>query len=301
MRGISFFKKAEIASVSLAIESELNSAQEDLNKQASGLVPFPAKVEWLDDQDPESFCDTYNGQVVIRMKEHKYNARNISWATLDYISKGLIPYSRPYLDSALSRSIDYTMVRKVLSGNEGALDYFYREVVVPNMNDNQTRDTMKILENIDKKGILTRIYLQEIKELGLNLYPDSDNVAIIETREFAESLNQYALRAPSQKMGDPYIRNRIKVGMVLIADTYKLESQGADPYLLWVGTCIANGAENIYLLSRKEKNEAALVLANWITSQFNLEIKGIETYDEIIDDKKAKALCIRISRKLKNK
>ena len=109
MRGISFFKKAEIASVSLAIESELNSAQEDLNKQASGLVPFPAKVEWLDDQDPESFCDTYNGQVVIRMKEHKYNARNISWATLDYISKGLIPYSRPYLDSALSRSIDYML------------------------------------------------------------------------------------------------------------------------------------------------------------------------------------------------
>lgn len=156
-RAISFWRKADLASVSLAIEGELNSVQEDLNRQSAGLVPFPAKVEWIIDQNAKSFCDTFNGKVIIRMKEHAYNARNIAWATLDYVSKGMIPYSRLYLDEDMSKGIDYTIGKKILLENEGALDYFYREMIVPSMEEGHLRETMQMLENLDNRGILTRI------------------------------------------------------------------------------------------------------------------------------------------------
>ena len=297
-RGFSFWKKGEIATVALAIEGELNSAQEGLNIESEGLVPFPAKVEWLEEQDAESFCDTFEGKVIIRMREHKYNARNIVWATLDYVAKGMVPYSRLYLDGELSNAVDFTMVKKLLSHNESALDFFYREVVVPEMRKDVLKETMKILDNLDKRGIFTRIFLEEIKELGLYLYPNEDEVARSETREFAESLNVYAMRPPGEKKGEPYIRSRIKVGLVLIADPTKLLMEGPMPYITWAAKCIADGAKSIYILSRRGKRIPAVDLAGKIARTLNLEIIRLNNFEEIVDDKVEKALCIKLARKV---
>jgi hypothetical protein len=297
-RAFSFLRKGEIASVALAIEGQLNSIQGDLNKQSEGLMPFPAKVEWLERPNAESFCDTYDGKVIIRMKEHKHNPRNVAWATMDFVSKGMIPYSRLYLDASMSKAIDFTMVKKILSDNEGATDYFLREAVVPEMGSEEIKDSMSILENLDKRGIFTRIYLEEIKDLGLELYPNSDVTAVSETREFAENLNVYATRLPGEKSGEPYIRSNIKVGLVLIANPFKLEFEGPAPYMAWAGKCAVNGAKAIYILSRKEKNIPAAGLASKIADTFNFEIKKIDMFDEEVNDKrKEEALCIKLTPK----
>jgi len=295
-RGFSFWKKGEIAAVTLAIEGELNSVREELNKESEGIAPFPAKVEWLGEQIAESFCDTFKGEVIVRMKEHKYNARNVAWATLDYITKGMIPYSRLYLDGEMSKAVDFTMAKKILSNNESALDYFYREAVVPEMDKDLFRETMKILENLDRRGIFIRVFLEEAKEVGLDLYPNPDEVARVETREFAENLNVYATRPPGEKTGEPYIKSKIKVGLVLIADPTKLLLEGPTPYLIWVAKCIADGANTIYILSRREKNIRAMDLADRMARTLNLKIANVNKFEEIVDDKVRKALCIKLTK-----
>ena len=295
-RGFSFWKKAEIASVALAIEGELNSMQEVLNKESEGLAPFPVKVEWLGEQNAESFCDTYKGEVIVRMKEHKYNARNIAWATMDFVSKGMVPYSRPYLDKEMSKAVDFTLVKRLLSKNESSLDCFYREAIVPEMHNQTLNETIQILDNLEKRGIFTRIFLEEIKGVGLDLYPNPDDTARIETREFAESLNHYATRAVGEKEGEPYIKNRIKVCLVLIADPIKVVG-GPTPYKLWVASCLANGANNVYVLSRENMNVKALDFANKIGKTLNLELTKIGRFEEIIKDKPREAMCIKLSRK----
>jgi len=294
-RGLSFWKRGEIAAVELAIEGELNSIQEELNKESEGLAPFPAEVEWLGEQG-ESFCDTFNGRVIVRMKEHKHNPRNIALATLDYITKGIIPYSRLYLDGEMSDAIDFAMGKKILSKNESALDYFYREVVVPRMDNDLLKETMRIMDNLEKRGIFTRVFLDEVKEVGLDLYPNEDEVARVETREFAESLNVYATRSPGKKEGEPYIKSRIKVGLVLIADPTKLLTEGPTPYIGWAATCIANGAKTIYLLSRRGKNIPAIDLAGKIAQTLNLEIVKVNKFEEIVDNKVEKSLCIKLTK-----
>jgi hypothetical protein len=107
----------------------------------------------------------------------------------------------------------------------------------------------------------------------------------------------YATRTPGQKDGRPYVGTRIKVGLVLIAEAAKLSYEGATPYLAWTGVCVANGAKAIYILSRKEKNIPATALADQIARQFNLEIKKVDSYDEVVNNETNKALCIKLTPK----
>lgn len=125
-------------------------------------------------------------------------------------------------------------------------------------------------------------------------------MAVTETREFAQNLNVYATRPRGQRDGRPYVGTGIKVGLILIAEAAKLSSEGATPYLTWAGACVANGAKAIYILSRKEKNIPAMALADQIARQFNLEIKKIDSYDEVVNNETNKALCLKLTPKTRD-
>ncbi|MGA9387730.1 MAG: hypothetical protein WBV70_02760 [Candidatus Bathyarchaeia archaeon] len=50
------------------------------------------------------------------------------------------------------------------------------------------------MNNLDERGLFTRVYLEELRELGLGLYPTQNPEALIESKEYVEHLNILATR-----------------------------------------------------------------------------------------------------------
>jgi hypothetical protein len=292
-RGMSFWKTGERATVALTIEKDLNSAQEEINKEAEGLLPYPATVEWV---NKPSYIDTEEEVAIIRMKEHKHNPRNVAFAVIDYISKGMIPFSRLYVEKPIQTAVDSTMVKKILlERNKAALDYFLTNILNKKLDEEGVRHYMEVVSNLDKHGLLTRIYLEEVKEVGLQIYPDADNYALTETREYLEQLNVLASRRRGERgTANPYIARRVKVAHILIADSEKLIAQGFGPYVEYALHCVEDGAESIYVLSRGRKNKTAIRLARNIALTCRMKIINMSEHVETVDDGSISALCIEM-------
>jgi hypothetical protein len=250
-------------------------------------------VEWV---DKPSYLNTDEKIVIIRMKEHEENPRNIAFAVIDYITKGMIPYSRPYIEKPIQTAIDSAMVRKILlERNEAALDYFLTNVLNKALDEEGVQHFMDVMNNLDERGLFTRVCLEELRELGLALYPIHHPGALIESREYIEHLNILATREKGELgKSDPYIGRKIKVAYILVAESEKLRSEGFGPYLLYAQRCIEKGAASIYLLSRGENNKQSRELANGIALACRLKIVNTSEYDEEIDGETVKALCVEL-------
>jgi hypothetical protein len=292
-RGLSFWKSGAKGSVALKIQQSLNTAQEEINSEVKGIIPYPAKVEWV---NKPSFLNTKDEVVVIRMKEYEENPRNVAYAVIDYISKGMIPYSRPYVEKQVQTAIDSTMIKKILfERDKSALDYFLTNVLNKALGEEGVQHYLNVFNNLDQRGIFTRVYLEEVKELGLELYPTPDQDAILETKEYVEHLNILATRRRGELgTANPYIGRRIKVAYILIAEPEKLKRQGLMPYIQYALRCAEEGAEAIYMLSRGRKNRPAIKLANSIALTCKMKIANVSEYKETIGDDVLEALCIEL-------
>ena len=295
-RGLSFWKTGARGAVAFRIERNLNSVQEEINDQVKGLIPYPAKVEWV---DKPSYLDTTEEKVIIRMKEYKENPRNVAYAVIDYISEGMIPFSRLYLETPIQTAMDSTMVRIILlDRDKDALNYFLTNVLNRRLGEEGVRYYMTIMNNLYRRGLFSRVFLEEVKELGLKLYPMEDPDARREITEYVAQLNVLATRERGERRGaEPYIRQKIKVAFLLIAEPEKIREKGDAPYVGYAGQCIRDGAEVIYFLSRGGKNRPAMRLANKIAKLCFMEIYNTSEYEDIIDDEVTKALCIELRRK----
>ena len=294
-RGLSFWKTGEKSSVALKIEQSLNAAQEEINSEAKGIIPYPAKVEWV---NKASYLDTSEEVVVIRMKEHEENPRNVAYAVIDFITKGMIPYSRPYIERPIQTAIDSAMIKKILlKRNEGALDYFLTNVLNKAIGEEGVQHYIDVVNNLDERGILTRVYLEEARQLGLELYPTPNQDAIVETREYIEHLNILATRKRGEwGTANPYIGRKIKVAYILIAEPEKLERKGLMPYIQYALRIANEGAETIYLLSRGRKNRSTMKLADSIALTCKMKVANVSEYEELVEDDVLVALCVELRR-----
>ena len=296
-RGLSFWNTGEKSAVALKIEQSLNAAQEEINSEAKGIIPYHAKVEWV---NKPSYLNTDEEVAVIRMKEHEENPRNVAYAVIDYITMGMVPYSRPYIEKPIQTAIDSTMIKKILLvRNKGALDYFLTNVLNKALGEEAVQHYMDVLNNLDERGLLTRVYLEELKELGLELYPTPNQDALRETKEYMQHLNVLATRKKGELgKADPYIGRRIKVAYVLIAEPEKLKREGFAPYVQYAMHCVEEGAEALYLLSRGEKNKSAMRLADSIALTCKMKVANVSEYEEAIEDGVPTALCVELRREI---
>ncbi len=188
------------------------------------------------------------------------------------------------------------MVKTILQERDvRALDYFLTNVVNKSLGEKSVPRYMSIMNNLYENGLFTSVFLEEMRELGLSLYPIEDQDACNETEDYAEHLNVLATRQRGEKgKANPFIGKRIKVGYLLIAETEKLREQGFVPYLTYVWSCIEMGAEAIYLLAQGRKVKIAKKLANNIARKFNMKIVNNYEYKDTKDDVTLESLCIEL-------
>jgi small subunit ribosomal protein S1 len=293
LQSLSWIRKAELASVRLAIEGSLNESRATINSEAQGAMPFPIKVEWVKDETPEAFVDKYKGEIVVRMRHHKYEPRNLAYATIESVSKGFLPMTRIYLDGKVSKSIDFTITKKMLSEleNTEALDYFLAEVVQPESNDAELRTYLTIMESLNEDGVFTRIFVRELVELGRKLYPRYDQEACEGTRKLTRFMKKIAERKKGERNDLCFREKWIKLAIMLVAEKEKFFNMGTKPYKQWAEVIAEKGYATLYVLAGGIMVGPASMVIKELEKSPKLEMVGSETYIGKHEGELKKKIC----------
>ena len=117
-------QRAERATVASDIQSDINLFSKTLNEKVSDqILPDGIKIQWEKGTTTrEAFLR--DNRVIVKMSHHRNQARNFLNATLSYVTTGLLPNARYHLDPIVRRSLDLTVIRKILS--ERKRDMLYR-------------------------------------------------------------------------------------------------------------------------------------------------------------------------------
>lgn len=221
------------------------------DSETDGAVPYGLRVEWVKEETREAFLR--DGEIVVRMKykggENEQD-RNFVTATMLYLSKGLVPHGRHYVDEELMRSADLTFARNIFAEQRrGALDCFFEEVLNPEMRENPNiQQYCNALDSIDRIGFFTRILLREFLELGRKMYPGLPRREIKEeAKNFFTFVEDIANRERGEFGELDFTGKKIRVGVVLVARPELLAERGTDRHKLRIELDLGKKMDAIYV------------------------------------------------------
>lgn len=239
------------------LEGKLNLYSRIINTELGSekIMPYTAKIEWIEDKAKEIDHDTFvkEDHVVIKMTYHQNREKNIALGALNYVSKALIPKGRIYVDRKIMKSIDLTMVQKILSigGFYSGMEYFLEDILPPWLQDELINSFYEKLQPIDDRGFFTTILLHELLILGKTIPLDSEQKRrkiAAETRDLILFLHDIATRTGEGKLA--FLKSEIRIGIILIAKQERKESYGITPYLRRFNLNWEEGCERVYLFTR---------------------------------------------------
>ena len=238
----------ERRAVSGTITFELDSFAKAINKLVPSSLPLGIKIRWVTDKE-EAFLD--KNQVVLLMRQHKNNARNLANACMLFMSEGLLPTQRLYVDNDLMKAFEIVMAEKALLGRNrpDALRILNAEIVA---NIGETSPSVLSLRDdvkeLDSNGFFTNVLIPEIAELptriqGVSIPTDFHS----EVRDFVSFLRPFARHeiVPSTIFQGRCIRTAI----ILIGIHEKVIQRYVEPYLQAINFSIERAVHRDYLLA----------------------------------------------------
>lgn len=282
-----FGKRYERKSIFNEIEGKINLFVRKVNNDVGGdIFPYGIKMQWVEvsrkDFDREAFVK--KSQVIIKMKPHQNQDRNLAFATLDYVSKGLIPKGRLCVSKDIMRSIDFKMVHKILisSNSSSAFEYFADHILSPEIrNETKLKEYFEKMHNIDDVGFFASVLLFELMMLGKKILPGIESIrkrAIAEVKDFISFLNDLAIRKPGEEPGLNFIRKEIKVSLLLIARPEHLGHKAI--YLRRFKKNLEEGCERVYVGSMGHTNNS---FAKEVCSVIEKEYETVKILENTID------------------
>jgi hypothetical protein len=243
---------AERGYVASDIQATVNTVAANLRSEARGVLPQKLKVRWVRDETREVLLR--DGEMIVCLRHHSDQARNLVIATMTYLSKALLPIARPYLGQEASRSIDFTVARRVFLAKhpQGALAFFHAEVFEPEVKlIPALREICQGLERLDDAGFFTRIVLNEYATLGARLHPRlPEPAAARESRELLEFLLVIVNKERGEDVPLTFLRRFFKVAVVLVARATAIGELDTKPYLEAIRLGFRQGAETVYVCGR---------------------------------------------------
>jgi len=221
-----FSEKHERRYISKHIEHRINSSREKLCKESEGIFPYKLKIEWIEADQIENCLREQDNVLIVKMKNHRNQSKNLAIAVKEYVPYALIPTARRYVEPHLMKAIDYVVSKVFLAKDTSALTYFI------NMNklDLTTKDHIIKVDKIHDQGYLTRILLSEYKKLGYLLYPkEPTSETFNETLELESKIYALVTKRPEEKVSPEVYGKFIKVAIVPIAKDETIERGGIVP------------------------------------------------------------------------
>ena len=268
--------RIERKSISNNIEGKINLFAKKFNTQLDGILPYAIKIEWVEDKDITVEAFIRDDQLIVKMKQHVNQDRNLVIAALGFISRGLLPTARNYISKPILQSIDFKMLHKILLSNRetSAIEYFFKEVFPSETKDKpEIVEYLKKMHDIDDHGFFMTILLTELARLGKILPPDVNNIrkrAISEVKQLIDFLHNLAVSSPGDIVDLNFIKKELKLAILIVAKPEKI-IMGEKQYLNSFRKKLQEGSERIYVISSGNNVRFAKTVCSSVLGNFKVE------------------------------
>ncbi|MDD4877154.1 MAG: hypothetical protein PHQ86_08530, partial [Dehalococcoidales bacterium] len=276
-----FFKLFKIGSKQY-IAARVSSAATDfiahqLGKELSALANTKVKVKWVN--SPEDPVLRENGTLILHMQETNDQSRNILAATKAALPTILCPTIRTNMQSYIETAIDMEVLFKLAEKlGKHALPVYQQYFLEPETKGNQeAKELLKRLRIIDRFGVFVSIFLEELNNLGATVFLEADN------SDKSDSITQFLyflLNIASREVNEPtplqFISKDIKVAVLLLARSDKVESEGVTPYIDRIKSNMTY-TDSTYIITYEHlKNFLPRLLEALKTNSSIIQIKNVE-------------------------
>ncbi len=240
----------ERESVRQDIEGTVSAGVEDLARACPDAAVARVRIDFV--RSAEEASELADGTLVLGIAQHRDRTRNLVAASWAYARHGVLRTARCHLDRDVSRGIDFTVAKSILSrADSRAVNEFITGIWQPAIeSESRLKELTAKLEFLEEDKLFAPILLEEFGLLGIRLvnrFP-TDEVAE-ETARFVEHLHRVA--------GQRYDVDRlsfdgdwIRCGFVLLGTTELLSAKGAAAYTQPVLYAVERAYPRIYLMAR---------------------------------------------------
>jgi len=296
-----FSSKARKTHIASRIRGHAMKSIKSLNAERSGLLPNDLKIEWVKDEDKDTFIR--NNQVVIRMRQSANPHENFVNAMMGFVSSGLLSKERTYFDKKVMQAADISIVKRlILEASKESLSFFNDKILTPLFeSDDDLFEYLEDIATLDGNGMFVNILLNEFMKAGQKAYPAfTDPGLIAESKEFLYYLRTIARNEHSSHDELNFNREYFKTAVVLTANDETYKKKGIKPYTSIISKLINNGIESIYVFGLGRKIEVAETVVREIEKK---DIRIIECKKNFYSHKKldftgrVRGICIEIRAK----
>lgn len=267
-----FSEKHEKRYIAKHIEYNINSLRERFCKQSSDILPYKIEVEWIDTENIESYLKGDN-ILIVKMKNHRNQSKNLAIAVKEYVPNALIPTARKYVHPCLMKAIDYVVSKEFLAKDTSAFTYFSNVTIV----NSDVKDLIDKVDEINKQGFLTRILLSEYKKLAYLFPSEPTSETYNETLDLELKVYALVTKKPEEKVSPGVCGKFIKAVIVPIAKEETVESWGIEPHLNFIKNSILKGIKTYYIVAAGKSN---IILAKTILNRVAKEVGLKKVYEE---------------------
>jgi hypothetical protein len=241
-------------SIKASIQGRVSEFARKMNKEAEGSLPYNVRLEFVSEVD-RALLDPEASTVIVKIRNRGDTDQNLVHTMLAFAPVGCVPMVRPYLDGPLSRAIDVTVTRRFLTSTRQYSALQYLPVAV---NDRERAtggvDTLlySALAELDERGIFTRAFLAEMRDLGVLLHTQHPTTAHAEeVSSFLAYLEKVANKKPNEDMPQRGYKGRyIATAFVFVGRVETMQESGEKRYLDHIGVLRDAGFLRVFLAAR---------------------------------------------------
>lgn len=275
------------------LQGKLNCAINELKKDRLDLPEKKIKIKWVKNLNRESFIK--NGKMIVKLSYSKSTNDNYVRLSMGYIKSAIVPHVRNYMTKDLSDSLDFYYTKKIitLQENKLTLDYYIKSYLSKRLDENnEIQECYSKIEEIDLSGILSRIYLNEIKKIPSKYYPNRlyDPKLVNCVKELLEFIYTIASRKKSVDVPLHHICSEFNINIALIAKQ-ETKSQGYRIYKNIIKNILKSNPDSLYFLSKDTNIKFAKSVVERAKKEFNLSKEFSDEYIITEEGKKRKCFC----------
>jgi len=244
------------------------------------VMPNPVKIEWI--TVGEEHATIEEGQVIVCLRNELDNARNVVAATMLYLQSGFLRQSRPYTDQRVQQALDLKMAWRTLQASEESdiAHYFLGNVYNPIVSQDKAVEVYcSKLEDLDTRGVLTRILLRELRGVGRKASGRLPDPGLREeTQKFTDFVHTIVASEKGAHYPLNFLGKTIRAGVELVARFQTIATSGLRVHKRWLKRKVRMGLETIYILAAGPKNvDLARHLGQWAQEEGLIQIVRRQT------------------------
>jgi len=229
---------------------KLTASRSQRRRIVPSTIPFKIRIRWIANDEEESFLE--KDQVVILLRQHQNNARNLALASFLFMSAGFLPTQRVCVDEDFIQALEVVMTEKFLKSRNrtDALRIFSNEIMKTMEGAERINPLCALVNDLESKGFFLGVLLPELCQLAIRYQESQPADLKSEVRRFSEFVRSFAVKQRGEKLESTEFSGKyIRVGIIQVGLWEKVTSGRLEPYLSAVNHDIEAGMDTGYLLA----------------------------------------------------